>query len=375
MLHCPTCRSEFRDGFTTCADCGGPLASGTAPPPEPVEAGPGDAPATLLSTTSMERALATSALVEDHGIPCRIDNLHGPSSAIGLPGPASMYLLLVPSGRLADARALLDEAAREVASAAPDPAFAESLEKHRNRSRWRWVAAGTLLMLGLPGTATILDGPTGIFAWYAWAVVLAGFVLYVRSRGPRLPETAVVAMAAAGALSTLLLVPLVWTPLQKFQEDHRGFHIIVLGPALEELLKIAGVVLCFVIRPAWRVHPYAWVTAGAAAGAGFGFVENFVYLGGEMRSVDPLVGFLSRSGALLHVVTTSLFAGQLRGRGPGLPVDAFMGFVFAWSLHAIWNALAHFDAAWLVLPYGAIILPLYLRSLPKLAADPAPATT
>lgn len=31
MMHCPSCREEFRDGFTTCADCGNELVPGDLP--------------------------------------------------------------------------------------------------------------------------------------------------------------------------------------------------------------------------------------------------------------------------------------------------------------------------------------------------------
>lgn len=36
MPYCPNCRCEYRDGFTTCADCGGPLAEGALPPGDAV---------------------------------------------------------------------------------------------------------------------------------------------------------------------------------------------------------------------------------------------------------------------------------------------------------------------------------------------------
>jgi hypothetical protein len=36
-MHCPQCLTEYRDGFTECADCHVPLAAGLPPAPQPVE--------------------------------------------------------------------------------------------------------------------------------------------------------------------------------------------------------------------------------------------------------------------------------------------------------------------------------------------------
>lgn len=42
MMTCPECGGEYRDGFTACADCGGPLVALPAQEPVPVEAPPRD---------------------------------------------------------------------------------------------------------------------------------------------------------------------------------------------------------------------------------------------------------------------------------------------------------------------------------------------
>lgn len=62
-MYCPECGSEYRDGFTTCADCEVPLTE--APPPEPlhpdfelVTVFEGSDPAAL--------ALAESLLIEEN---------------------------------------------------------------------------------------------------------------------------------------------------------------------------------------------------------------------------------------------------------------------------------------------------------------------
>ena len=37
MMTCPDCGGEYRDGFTQCADCGGPLVAAAPPEPPPAE--------------------------------------------------------------------------------------------------------------------------------------------------------------------------------------------------------------------------------------------------------------------------------------------------------------------------------------------------
>jgi hypothetical protein len=68
-MHCPQCLTEYRDGFTECADCRVPLAPG---PPPPAEEEPAAEPtAELVSVFETSDPFAVNlakATLEDNGI-------------------------------------------------------------------------------------------------------------------------------------------------------------------------------------------------------------------------------------------------------------------------------------------------------------------
>lgn len=49
MPYCPKCRCDYREGFTTCADCGSPLAEGALP----ADGGPAPVPAAMEPDSSV----------------------------------------------------------------------------------------------------------------------------------------------------------------------------------------------------------------------------------------------------------------------------------------------------------------------------------
>jgi len=65
-MHCPQCLTEYRDGFTECADCRVPLAPG--PPPAPEKEGHNVELVTVLETTDPFVANMAKATLEDNGI-------------------------------------------------------------------------------------------------------------------------------------------------------------------------------------------------------------------------------------------------------------------------------------------------------------------
>ena len=67
-MYCPKCFTEYREGFTECADCGVPLVAG-APPQEPDSFDPSiELVVVLDSNNSIQLAMARG-LLEQSGIP------------------------------------------------------------------------------------------------------------------------------------------------------------------------------------------------------------------------------------------------------------------------------------------------------------------
>jgi hypothetical protein len=69
MMFCPKCRTEYREGFTECADCGVPLVQDL--PPRPSPPGPEEDLSnlvTVLSTVNASTVALAKSLLEDAGI-------------------------------------------------------------------------------------------------------------------------------------------------------------------------------------------------------------------------------------------------------------------------------------------------------------------
>jgi hypothetical protein len=109
-MFCPECRSEYREGFTTCADCEVALVPELAP-----EDHDGEPLVTVLEDGDPGRLALAHSLLDDAGIPHTgagegLQDLFG-LGRLGagfnvLTGPARIQ---VPASRAEEARELLEE--------------------------------------------------------------------------------------------------------------------------------------------------------------------------------------------------------------------------------------------------------------------------
>jgi hypothetical protein len=68
-MYCPQCLSEYREGFTTCAECRVPLVDGPLPEIEELE-DEDDSPLKILLQTSHPSSLDTVVVrLEEEGVP------------------------------------------------------------------------------------------------------------------------------------------------------------------------------------------------------------------------------------------------------------------------------------------------------------------
>jgi hypothetical protein len=95
-MHCPSCRTEYRSGFSACADCGTALEAGPVPMlPEREEVSPGpyerlesSHTVQVLHTSHLSEADLAAGLLQAEGIPARSlfwcpDGLHEKSLGDG----------------------------------------------------------------------------------------------------------------------------------------------------------------------------------------------------------------------------------------------------------------------------------------------------
>jgi hypothetical protein len=109
MPFCPSCRSEYRDGFARCSDCGTELVAALAPPANPA------APeyALLLTSADPDLVPVVVSALEAAAIPYLAEGAEAAGLLpLGPGGPAPHSGLAVeihvPADRLEEARALLD---------------------------------------------------------------------------------------------------------------------------------------------------------------------------------------------------------------------------------------------------------------------------
>lgn len=193
-MFCPQCRTEYREGFTLCADCNVPLIDYL--PPEPI---PDDMAGTdsidddfdksafsilLVATTLKELTAAKSALI-DAGIPFNVrnksDNMTGcPENTDDYGLPATLE---VPEDYLGEARALFSPPIPK-----PDP---ETVVRELEHSFFRNLAlyaiplgaSLAIVYLGLPDMME--EGPKIlIFCLASFAAIVLGNVLRLMNQPP-----------------------------------------------------------------------------------------------------------------------------------------------------------------------------------------------
>ncbi|HTX34470.1 MAG TPA: DUF2007 domain-containing protein [Bryobacteraceae bacterium] len=120
-MYCPQCGTEYRDGFTECADCHVPLLAGTPPPDEPSAFNPSlDLVDVLVSQDAVQLAMV-KGLLEDAGIPFNV-----PGGITRLVNDVDPFLqkhlrVQVPRDREEEARQLLEV----LLQPDPNPSFDE----------------------------------------------------------------------------------------------------------------------------------------------------------------------------------------------------------------------------------------------------------
>ena len=103
MPFCARCRSEYRSGFTTCADCGAPLVVELPPePPHP------DDWMRIFTTSSELQATLVQGLIESADVECHSENLKFHANPVDL-SRLSEIRLFVREKDVEQARRILSE--------------------------------------------------------------------------------------------------------------------------------------------------------------------------------------------------------------------------------------------------------------------------
>lgn len=154
------------------------------------------------------------------------------------------------------------------------------------------------------------------------------------------------------------------------------FTATVVAPISEEIIKGAGLLLIFFLRPRWIDGPVDGVVYGMLIGGGFAFTENIMYFtnaavteaamphaAGLVGEVFFLRGVLS---PFMHALMTLLcgLAVGLVARGKDRPkvLWAFpVGLLAAIGFHMLWNRSA-FSGDFFG-PYATVHVPMLLMSL------------
>ena len=112
-MYCPQCRTEYREGFTECADCRVPLSAGP-PPPEPTpDFDPTLDLVVVLDTNDPIQLAIAKSLLEDAEIPYFVLGQIATLVTDVDPFLHKWEQLQVPRDREAEARELLAEMQQE----------------------------------------------------------------------------------------------------------------------------------------------------------------------------------------------------------------------------------------------------------------------
>jgi len=126
-----------------------------------------------------------------------------------------------------------------------------------------------------------------------------------------------------------------------------GMLVVVVAPAIEELLKSA--VLVYLVRRPSFTYFVDGAIYGFAAGIAFAVLENLLYL--SRAGADVAISLAVARGlstSLMHGSASALVGialGSLRyGRGPARVTSLLLGWAAAISLHVSFNSVLHYTS-------------------------------
>ncbi len=108
-MYCPACRTEYRVGFTVCADCGADLVPQLPPEPEAPKPIDDITLVEVFRTSERFQADAVLSVLDGEGIPgiVRPDLFHIPEFMVESAMPGQSFVVLIPDRFEADARAVI----------------------------------------------------------------------------------------------------------------------------------------------------------------------------------------------------------------------------------------------------------------------------
>jgi RsiW-degrading membrane proteinase PrsW (M82 family) len=236
----------------------------------------------------------------------------------------------------------------------PSGVVYEKLEMPYNSINKYLIIASVLVFAGFlfswAFSAGFVADTSGILG--VLAITMAGsfaplgyaFWMYYSDRLEREPIALVAYTFGWGAFCSILAA-LINTPLLLV-----GGPAYIVAPLVEEPLKIIGVYLLITksrLGKEFNNHMDGLVY-GAAAGAGFGAVENFAYIArnAPFGAGSIISAVLVRSTTpIMHAFSTG-FVGRWLGlskvrRGQIIWLDLIPGLVIAMLIHGLWNGLPY----------------------------------
>ena len=318
---CPSCGARAPVGSTHCPYCGAPLVGG--------------------SLAAYRRTMRSAQPYIQEGLRPR-------EGIIG-------NILLVAAAAFRDRPPLFT----------PSPAVYEKLSSHvvAQASRYLWyalaafLAGSALAVLGLAVNNALTLALPAFLAAIAPALL---YLLWLREADRYEPEPAwlLALVFSWGAASTIPSLPL-GAIAALLTGGWAGSAALV-----EEPLKILGVYLIS-ISPRLRSEVNDHLDGllyGAAAGLGFGFVENVLYIGRGLAAGSPFIIVVRTLAIGMHMFCSGLIGwwiGYLKVNG--LPVSwsrIAPAMLVSMGIHAAWNTLAQLSpvTALLVLPLGPYLV-------------------